>query len=141
MSVSDLGQPPLLTFGSATGAVAQRSPASAIAQDITGIYSLQRFSGGQWVPVWSKEYQGSFAPGQATVQFPAVSVAPTAGRGVYRFQFGFTWFASGTTTPLGSQLVISDSATDHQCVTPLRPCQAGSGSVQVGRLYSLGGGW
>lgn len=132
-----------LNWRTAKGPLVYRSPANRRAQNVAGIYTLQ-----EWTPSfgWTNITRQvtnvhRIRRGHSWVRLPALDLAPNTQRGYFRVAFTIAWSTAATGKGLGYVSILPNRATDHQCITRYRPCQAGVGWMRTGRLFSHGGGW
>lgn len=132
---------PYLAFSSARPTV-YRSPATSGAQDVMGLYTIQRWNGSSWSNVTSQRTAAYRIPaGYSYVQLPGVSRAPSTQRGYFRVVWVFAWADARSGASLGSTSIVPAHSGDLRCATTARPCSASAGWVRIGRAYALGGGW
>lgn len=128
--LSYFGLGPRVTLFGETGPTVSRSPATTGAQDITILYSVQRWNGSQWVQVTYQLNRARMAAGVQQGRLPALYAQPSAGTGYYRVEERFTWTVAGTDTVLGTTAIVPNLASDHRCL--YSPCAATAGYVWAG---------
>lgn len=116
-------------FGN-TGPTVSRSAATTGAQDVSILYSVQRWNGVQWTQVAQQMNTMRMATGVQQARLPALYVQPTAGTGYYRVVEAFQWNVAGTNTVLGTTTVWPSATSDHVC--QYLPCAATVGYVWAG---------
>ncbi len=116
-------------FGN-TGPTVSRSAGSAGAQDVSILYSVQRWTGSQWVQVTRQFNAVRIGSAVQRVTLPALYVIPTSGVGYYRVVEVFQWNVAGTSQVLGNTTIVPNYASDHACL--YRPCATSPGYVWAG---------
>ncbi len=103
----------------ASGFTVGRSPGYAGAQDVVGIYALQRHINGRWTTWESRTYNGRVS-GAGTLRFPQWAHYPTNqpnSRYGYRMIYVVGWFVAGTNQSVGSATVVPSTTNDNRCHT------------------------
>lgn len=118
-----------LTFYSGNPRVS-RSPATTGAQDVTVVYSLQKWNGRQWVQVAAQQGRSRIPAGVQQAYVPHPYIQPISGRGYYRMAELFIWYVAGTSSSLGARLMTPSVPSDHRCTYSL--CAAVAGYVSAG---------
>lgn len=125
--------PTALTLAADTGPTVYRSPAATGRQIVQAIYTVEQWTSAGWTPIASSDViRAEIGANQTGVQLvrPVLTLSNVA-RGYFRFTWIFSWFSSAGVN-VGSTAILSNLATDHVCVTPLRWCQSYDGYVRTG---------
>jgi hypothetical protein len=99
------------------GFTAGRSPAYAGAQDIVGVYIIQRYVGGRWVGWTNTTYSGRTSSGALT--FPRWVYNPATlqdTRYAYRTVYFIAWMVAGTDRQIASATIMPNRVADNRCV-------------------------
>lgn len=126
--ISALDQQGLRFLGD-TGPVVGRSPATNGTQNVTVVYSFQRWTGSGWVQHAQQMVYATLGSGQSTVRTPYMNMVPTSILGYSRVVIGIHWAVPGRN--LGGS-VIEPQQGDHRCVTRARYCSVGPGWIFIG---------
>jgi hypothetical protein len=129
------------------GPYVYRSPATSGAQDVMGVYLVERWnsSTSKWDVVSRQDTPIYTIPaGQKGIYLPRLWRSPGGNqlynRGYFRVQWIIAWGAAGNAS-LGSTILSPDRAGDLRCRSMVRPCEATGTSVRLGRTFATGGGW
>ena len=121
-----------------------RSPASNGEQLVVGVYLIHRWNGTQWY-VASRQNTPMYTipAGQQGVYLPRLWRSPGGNqlynRGQFRVQLLVAW--SDDSGGLGSTVLSPSRLGDLRCRSMVRPCEATSRWVRLGRTFATGGGW
>jgi len=121
-----------LSFISATGPTAYRSPASSGVQEVQAKYLLEQWSGSEWVIVAATDrLYGVIGAAQIGVVFNSADLRPNpVARGYWRVKWVFAWYSSGAL--LATTISTPDNIEAYVCITQARRCQPRAGWVETG---------
>ena len=131
---------PILTLLMERGPTVSRSPVTTGDQNISVVYEVQRWSGSNWYQSTYTTSTVRISAGYGRVRLPALFVQPTNGVGITRVIMGFTWRTPAGRL-LGHRAIYPHRTGDHQCISRARSCAAYPHYANIGRVYSVGGGF